>query len=110
MANRKPKARNDGFRIEVYKSLEHAESLDRSGLLDVQNFDTPLTGLQGLESLDMSQDFEDMTLVEEPCYIVIRKNKGYTPAAAVPVKTRKLGGAAPAEAAAEGPSGEEIPF
>jgi len=108
MANRKPKARNADMRMEIYSSLQAAENLDRSGLLDVQNLQNDLTGLQGLEALDAGQQFDDLTLIEQPCFIVIRRNKGYQAPQAVRVQTRSL---KPAGSEPEaGPSSEQIPF
>ena len=76
MANRKPKARHDGYRIAAFLSLEEARNLDRDGQLMFQNFEHDLSGLDGLEAIDEENNFEDGDIFV--AYIRVCKNKGRT--------------------------------
>lgn len=75
MANRKPKARHDGYSIRAFLSLEEAQNLDRTGQLMFQNFEHSLSGLDGLAAIDEANNFEDGAIF--PCYIRVCRNKGY---------------------------------
>lgn len=75
MANRKPKARHEEYRIAAFLSLEEAQNLDRAGQLMFQNFEHTLSGLDGLAAIDEANNFEDGAIF--PCFIRVCKNKGY---------------------------------
>lgn len=96
--NRK-EVRNPDMKVEFYSSIETAISLDRSGLLDTQNFDSSMNALFGLEALDAGQDFVDGELIEEPVYMVVRKLQDKREVQARKVKTRVLGSGEQAETA-----------